>query len=66
MTSLAISFKLTLTLLVILCMCCMAAEIVWKSSSALMPNWFVVLLASTFILFVFGVAATFLLLIWTI
>jgi hypothetical protein len=44
----------------------MAAEAVWKGQTKLMPAWFVIMLALSFILFVLGVATTFLLLIWTV
>jgi hypothetical protein len=66
MTPLAIAFKLTLTLLVVILLCAMASEVVWKGLTRLMPAWFVIMFASSFILFVLGVAATFLLLIWTV
>jgi hypothetical protein len=66
MTPLAIAFKLTLTLLVVIVLCVMASETLWKSQTRLMPAWFVIMFALTFILFVLGVAATFLLLIWTV
>jgi len=66
MTPLAISFKLTLTILIVIVLCIMTSEIVWKSQTKLMPAWFVIMFASSFILFALGVAATFLLLIWTV